>query len=166
MQLLMKRFTLLALIATQPCFSVAQEAPANAQVVHLEALKEIINKPTGKIRVINFWATWCAPCIKELPLFEQLNAENDEVEIYLVSMDLDLDPDPAKVYRFMERREIRSTVLLLNEKDPNAWIDQIDPSWSGALPATLILNPATGKRIFVERQLHDGDLQKMIIELQ
>lgn len=165
MRLPMKRFLLLAFIATVPCLSAAQ-APANAQVVRLEALKEIINKPTGMTRVINFWATWCAPCIKEIPLFEQLDAERDDVEVYLVSMDLDLDPDPAKVYRFMERRGIRSTVLLLNETDPNTWIDQIDPSWSGALPATLIVNPATGKRIFVEKQLHNGDLQRMIIELQ
>lgn len=161
----MKRLFLLPLLISLPYVGLAQ-SPENAQLVRLEALEEVINKPTGKIRVINFWATWCAPCIKELPFFEQLNAERDDVEVYLVSMDLDLDPDPAKVYRFMERRKIRSAVLLLNESDPNAWIDQVDPSWSGALPATLIVNPATGERIFVERQLHDGELQKMIDQLQ
>ncbi|HLT72685.1 MAG TPA: TlpA disulfide reductase family protein [Cyclobacteriaceae bacterium] len=161
----MKRFFLLSLLISLPYLGLAQ-APENAQTVRLEALKEVINKPAGKIRVINFWATWCAPCIKELPLFEQLTAERDDVEVYLVSMDLDLDHDPAKVYRFIERREIRSAVLLLNESDPNAWIDQVDPSWSGALPATLIVNPATGERIFVERQLYDGELHQLIDQLQ
>lgn len=160
----MKKFVLLALIVAVPYLSIAQ-APANSQVVRLADLKEIITRP-GKTRVINFWATWCAPCIKELPLFEQLNADRDDVEVFLVSMDLDLDPDPEKVYRFMKRQSIRSTVLLLDERDPNAWIDQIEPSWSGALPATLVVNPATGRRIFVEKQLHNGDLNEMIMELQ
>lgn len=160
----MKKFVLLALIVAVPYLSIAQ-APANSQVVRLADLKEIITRP-GKTRVVNFWATWCAPCIKELPLFEQLNADRDDVEVFLVSMDLDLDPDPEKVYRFMKRQSIRSTVLLLDERDPNAWIDQIEPSWSGALPATLVVNPATGRRIFVEKQLHNGDLDEMIMELQ
>lgn len=159
-----KEFVLAACMACLTHLGMAQEPP-NARTVRLEALLELIDKP-GSIRVINFWATWCAPCIKELPLFEQLNNESDDVEVYLVSMDLDLDPDPLKVYRFMERRKILSTVLLLDEKDPNSWIDQIDSSWSGALPATLVVNPTTGRRIFVEKQLHNGDIQEIIAELK
>lgn len=160
----MARLVFIILFST-PCLVLAQ-APDNAQVVRLEALKELIDKPKGEIRVINFWATWCAPCIKEIPLFEQLHADREDVEVFLVSMDLDLNPDPARVYQFMERRGIRANVLLLNEKDPNSWIDQIDPSWSGALPATLVVNPTTGKRIFVESQVHKDDLDKMIMEVQ
>lgn len=164
MLLRIKEFVLAACLAGLTHLSMAQ-VPPNARTVRLEELLELIDKP-GSIRVINFWATWCAPCIKELPLFEQLNNESDDVEVYLVSMDLDLDPDPLKVYRFMERRKILSTVLLLDEKDPNSWIDQIDPSWSGALPATLVVNPTTGRRIFVEKQLHNGDIQGIIAELK
>src|SRR3970282_302300 len=138
------------------------QAPGNAEIVKLPELQKIIEAPSEQIKVVNFWATWCAPCIKEIPLFEELNAERNDVKVFLVSLDLDLDPNPAKVYRFMERRGIESTVLLLNEKDPNTWIDEIDPDWSGALPATLIVNGSTGERIFIERQLQDGDLEQLI----
>lgn len=139
--------------------------PDQTAIVKLKDLKEIIQMPEEKIKVINFWATWCAPCIKELPLFERLNDERNDVSVILVSMDLDLDPNPEKVYKFISRRGIRSRVLLLNEKDPNSWIDQIDSNWSGALPATLIINTKTGQRKFIEKELHPGELENLIEEL-
>ena len=109
----------------------------------------------SKIKVINFWATWCAPCVKEMPLFEKLGKENKEVEVLLVSMDYDLDPNPDKVKRFIDRKKIESRVLILAEANPTEWIDQIDKEWSGALPATLILNPQSGKRKLVEGEIKD-----------
>ncbi len=156
------RCTLL-IILFSPTFSSAQ--PDRATIVTLTQLKEIIQTPDERIKVINFWATWCAPCIKELPLLEKLNQERNEVSVILVSMDLDLDPNPEKVYKFIERRGIKSRVLLLNEKDPSAWIDQIESSWSGALPATLIINTKTSQRKFIEKELHPGELESLIEEL-
>src|SRR5687768_9448169 len=116
------------------CFIVSVATAQQAETVKLEKLRQLINQKSDKILVVNFWATWCAPCIKELPLFEKLTGEKKTgIEIYLVSMDLDLDPNPEKVYRFIDRKKLQSTVLLLDEKDPNSWIDKIDTAWSGAL---------------------------------
>lgn len=120
----------------------------------------------SKIKVINFWATWCAPCVKELPLFEKLNQENKEVDVLLVSMDYDLDPNPEKVKRFIDRKKIQSKVLILAEANPTDWIDKIDKDWSGALPATLIINPQSGKRKLVEGEMKDGELDKLIDNLK
>jgi len=141
------------------------QAQNKAEIIKLKQLQEHIQAPTDHIKVINFWATWCAPCVKEMPLFEELNATRTDVKVTLVSMDLDLDSNPEKVYRFIDRRKIKSQVFILDEQNPNAWIDKIDKTWSGALPATLIINGATGKRKFVERELHEGDLEKLIAEL-
>jgi thiol-disulfide isomerase/thioredoxin len=141
-------------------------AQNKAQIIKLPQLQELIEAKTDQIKVINFWATWCAPCVKEMPLFEELNATRSDVKVTLVSMDLDLDPNPEKVYRFIDRRKIKSQVVILNEQNPNAWIEQIDKSWSGALPATIIINGTTGKRKFVERELHEGELEKLIAEIQ
>lgn len=141
-------------------------AQDKAEIIKLTQLQEHIQAKTDHVKVINFWATWCAPCVKEMPLFEELNATRSDVKVTLVSMDLDLDPNPEKVYRFIDRRKIKSQVFILNEQNPNAWIDQIEKSWSGALPATIIINGTTGKRKFVERELHQGDLEKLIAEIQ
>lgn len=150
----------LSLLVVVPSFA------QKAEIVDLNRLLSLMNEKSDKIKVINFWATWCGPCVKELPLFEKLQAEASEhVKVTLVSMDLDLDPNPEKVYKFITRKNLQSEVLLLNEKDPNSYIDKIEKAWSGALPATIIINPQTGKRKFIEKELHEGDLEQLIEEV-
>jgi thiol-disulfide isomerase/thioredoxin len=117
---------------------------------------------SNQIQVINFWATWCGPCIKELPLIEKIGQERDDVRVTLVSLDLDLDANPEKVFKFVERKGIKSNVLILDEKDPNSWIDKIDKEWSGSLPATIVINTNTGKRTFVGKELKEGELEILI----
>ncbi len=136
-----------------------------AEQIKLKDLQQAIATPSDHIQVFNFWATWCAPCVKEMPLFEKLNQENKTVDVTLVSMDFDLDPNPEKVYRFITRKKIQSKVVILAETDPNSWIDKVDKNWSGALPATLIVNTKTGKRKLVQKELHEGDLEKLIEEV-
>ena len=80
-------------------------------------------------------------------------------------MDMDLDPNPEKVRRFVTRKKLTSEIIILDERNPNKWIDQVDKRWSGALPATLIINNQNGKRVFVERELQAGELEKMIKEV-
>lgn len=141
-------------------------AQQQAEIVKLKQLQDHINRETDNIKIINFWATWCAPCIKEMPLFEKIGAERKDVEVTLVSLDLDLNPKPETVYRFVDRKKLQSKVLILDEKDPNIWINQIEKGWSGAIPATIIINGKTGQRKFVEKELHEGDLEKLIAEIQ
>ena len=97
-----------------------------AELVKLEGLQQMIQNEKEQIQVVNFWATWCAPCIKELPLLEKLNSDRKDVRVRLVSMDMDLDPDPEKVRKFVARKKILSQVLILDERNPNQWIDQLD----------------------------------------
>ncbi len=146
------------------CLSISLFAQKTEQI-KLKDLQHIITTPSDHIQVFNFWATWCAPCVKEIPLFEKLNQENKAVDITLVSMDFDLDPNPDKVNRFVARKNLQSKVVILAESDPNSWIDKIDKNWSGALPATLVINTKTGKRKLVQKELHEGDLEKLIEEV-
>jgi thiol-disulfide isomerase/thioredoxin len=117
---------------------------------------------SNQIQVINFWATWCGPCIKELPLIEKIGQERDDVRVTLVSLDLDLDANPEKVFKFVERKGIKSNVLILDEKDPNSWIDKIYKECSGSLPATIVINTNPGKRTFVGKELKEGELEILI----
>ena len=137
-----------------------------AELITLEKLQGMITSKGETVQIFNFWATWCAPCVKELPLFEKLNQDRKDISITLVSMDFDLDPSPEKVHKFVARKNIQSRVVILNATDPNTWIDKIDKNWSGALPTTLIVNPVTGKRKLLQKELHEGDLEKFIEEVK
>lgn len=142
--------------------NTAYEAP---KVIKWDGLEAVITRDTDKLQVINFWATWCAPCIKELPYFEAVNQNAcDKVDVTLISLDFE-DEFDKRVLPFVSKREIRSRVMLLDEIDYNSWIDKVDPSWSGAIPATLIINPSNGKRKFLEKEMNEGELNSLIEEM-
>ena len=133
--------------------SFNSKAPAIREV-KWSALESLLNSNTDTTYIVNFWATWCGPCVEELPYFEQLsrNFASQKVRVVLVSMDFVKDKE-RRVVPFVERMKLKNTVWLLNEPDANSWIDRVDPSWSGALPATLILNATQKKRAFYEKAL-------------
>lgn len=88
--------------------------------------------------VINFWATWCKPCVKELPHFEQLTEKykDSKVKVVLVSLDFPKQLE-SKLVPFVKKHELKSTVVTLLDGKYNDWIDKVSEEWSGAIPATL-----------------------------
>jgi thiol-disulfide isomerase/thioredoxin len=157
----MKKLTFPCLLFLLSC----QVAFAQATVVKFDQLEKILHEPSDKIHVINFWATWCAPCVKELPFFEKLQKERShEVKVTLVNLDFVEKLD--RVNSFIARKKITAEVLLLDEIDYNSWIDKVDKNWGGAIPATLIIDAKTGRRKFIEKELEEGDLERLITELQ
>jgi thiol-disulfide isomerase/thioredoxin len=141
-----------------------QVCAQRVEVIKFDRLQNIIDVKAEKIQVINFWATWCAPCVKELPLFEKLNADKKDVKVTLIN--LDFADKEKKVESFLSKKKMQTEVLLLDEIDYNTWIDKVDQSWGGAIPATLIVNPKNGKRKFIERELQEGELQKLLAEVE
>lgn len=131
-------------------------------VVRLWQLEERLAQGGDTTFVVNFWATWCGPCVKELPYFEALDTQR--AKVLLVSLDFE-DILESKVIPFVQQRKIRSEVMLLNEDDPNSWIPRISPQWSGAIPVTLFVNAARGKRIFFEGSFEEGELEARLDEL-
>lgn len=124
------------------------------QIVKAEELVKRFTNKSDTTYVINFWATWCAPCVKELPYFEKLNLnyKDKKVKVILVSLDFLADYD-SKFTRFIDRKKILSEVMLLNETKPNEFIDKINPKWNGSIPATMIVNNAMKYNAFFEQEI-------------
>lgn len=137
---------------------------AQTKVIKFNSLEALMTKTNGPIQVINFWATWCGPCVKELPLFEQLNATDTQAQVTLINLDFADKLD--KVDAFLARKNMKSVNFLLDEIDYNSWIDKVDKRWEGTIPATLIYNPANGKRAFVQHELKEGELQTLIASVR
>lgn len=147
------------------CAVCSVSAQNKAEVIKFDRLENIIKTTDDDIKVINFWATWCAPCIKELPYFEALPEQMNGRKISVTLISIDFVEKLDKVNSFMDRKEIESEVLLLDDIDYNSWIDRVDPSWSGAIPATLIIDRKTGARKFVEGELTKEELNEHLKNL-
>jgi thiol-disulfide isomerase/thioredoxin len=139
-------------------------AQAQTKIIKFNSLDALLKKTNGPIQVINFWATWCGPCVKELPLFEQLNATDTQTQVTLINLDFADKLD--KVDAFLARKSMKSLNFLLDEIDYNSWIDKVDNTWEGSIPATLIYNPTTGKRAFVQHELKEGELETLIASVK
>ena len=119
------------------------ETDPNATIEVLETFSELqamINEEDHEITVINFWSTTCAPCLKEMPHFNELKAAypDKKVKILLVSLEKSKRLD-THIYPFVAKLKINPEVVVLTDPNYNVWTDNIDTSWYGALPATLIL---------------------------
>ena len=113
------------------------------------------------ICLYNFWATWCAPCIRELPHFEALNKNNKRVSVNLISLD-EKEDLVNKVQPFIQKKQIESSVFLLDETDFNEIIPGISTEWTGAIPATLIIDNKSGKKYFYEKEFKETELENTI----
>lgn len=112
------------------------------QIYHsFDDIKYIFNYKNDTIYVINFWATWCKPCVAELPYFEKINSEfkDKKVKVILVSLDFEKQIK-TKLIPFIEKRKIDSEVILLLDDKAVNWIDKVDESWTGSIPATVFYN--------------------------
>ena len=136
----------------------------NVKLINFSDLDSIITQKTDTTYVVNFWATWCGPCIKELPLFIEADKELKvkKVSVILVSLD---DPDDleSKVKPFTVRRKIKLPVFVLNGPDPNSWMPKVDKTWTGAIPATLIFKGK--KRTFHEKSMTREELYQAINQI-
>ena len=115
--------------------------------------------------VINFWATWCVPCVKELPYFEELNAKYKDKAFKQILVSLDAPKKlERKVIPFIDKNKIESEVVLLADGKYNDWIDLVDPRWSGAIPITLILRG--DQKLFYEREFHSmEEIEEELLKL-
>lgn len=129
-------------------------------------LEAWMNADNDTIYVLNFWATWCGPCVAELPAFEKLNKKyaSKKVKVVLISTDFKRNID-SRVKPFVKRKNLRSKVVFMNESDPNVWVNLVSPEWSGSIPATLILSKRNNKRLFIEGQMTFKELEANVLSV-
>jgi len=148
-------------IATLFLFSVNLFSQQIKKIKITELEKTIAESKTPLI--INFWATFCKPCVQEIPYFQQQVKEhkNDSVKLLLVSLDLE-SYYPTKIKTFVTKQKFTAPIVWLDESNADYFCPKVDTAWSGAIPATLFINNKTGYRKFFEEQLSNEKLKKEI----
>ncbi len=142
---------------------------ANCQEVKVAKIDELISmieKNEDSLYVINFWATWCKPCVIELPCFYELNREQNKsaIRVLLVSLDFKRNLN-SNLIPFLNKRGTGPETWLLDETDYDSWINRIDSTWTGSIPATIFINNRKGIRKFHEGEFDCTSLNEEISKL-
>lgn len=126
------------------------------RVFNYDQLKPMLHYDNDTTYVVNFWATWCSPCVQELPYFVALDSVYDDHPFRLILVSLDFKKDYIrKLEPFVAEKGLKPYVVVLEDNRANYWIDDIDPSWSGSIPATLVYRG--NERKFFEQTFHHGE---------
>ena len=166
---MMMKQTSYLLLMTLWLFLTCNTAPQPEQqslaipIRDFDGWEHLFHLDTDSTYVINFWATWCKPCVEELPYFEQLGQaySNQKVKVILISLDFPQQIE-KKLVPFIRKNNVRSEVWVLDDADANTWIDKVSPQWSGAIPATLVYNRNT--REFREQTFDTYEELNAIVE--
>ncbi|RZK21710.1 MAG: TlpA family protein disulfide reductase [Pedobacter sp.] len=145
--------------------TITYSANAQVKLLTLDDLDKRIAQGKDTTYVINFWATWCSPCVAELPNFEKLRSENIKkpLKVLLISLDFKSKLQKA-VIPFVVKNNIKAEVFILDEPDQQQYIERIDTKWSGAIPATLFVNKKF--RRFYEKEFSEIELKNTLINLK
>jgi thiol-disulfide isomerase/thioredoxin len=135
---------------------------AQVPTMDFDQLEPRLSTGSDSVYVVNFWATWCVPCVKELPEFERIHEEysGQKVKVLLVSLDNPRTME-SRVLPFIEKHELKSEIILLDDPRSHNWIPRVDESWSGAIPATVIFT--RNSRSFYEKVFTWEELENIVI---
>lgn len=147
------------------CFTISKAQQTTVSAVKYEELEKRIQEEKNKLLVVNFWATTCAPCVKELPHFMEINkkySENPNFKMILVSLDRLVDKE--RVIKFIKNKNLTAEVILLDDiKRMNTWIPRFEKNWDGNIPVTIFYKNSE-KVHFNDGEMSKEDLESTIVK--
>ncbi|TAE56038.1 MAG: TlpA family protein disulfide reductase [Bacteroidetes bacterium] len=153
---------------THFCLCLLLATAASAQQVREWKMPDLESRLAGAgdtLLIVNFWATWCRPCVEEIPHFEAINQKYAAQGVKVLFVSLDFPSQKKTVSKFIASRNMQAETVLLAETDYDAWMPKISPDWGGAIPATLIVRPAKGVRDFAGKSFTYAELETWVLEL-
>jgi len=148
--------TLLLFILLAPFILFSQNVP----ILKFSDLEKKISHDSDTLYLVNYWATWCKPCVEELPDFIKLNEEykNKKFKMFLVTLDFPQHIE-SRVIPFIKKNNIDAQVILLDD-DANIWINKVDKNWNGSIPVTQFI--LKDKKQFYNGTLNYNELKNRV----
>ncbi|MFT3935779.1 MAG: redoxin family protein [Chitinophagaceae bacterium] len=138
--------------------------PVQLDTITADGIKDLVKNNSGKLRLINVWATWCGPCVEEFPEFITMNRMYRRRDFEFISISADDPAQKNKALNFLKQQQASATNYIFNVDDKYKLIEAVDPKWQGALPYTLLVEPG-GKIVYSKQGAIDpAELKTMIVD--
>lgn len=136
-----------------------------AELIKFTDLEYLIKSDKNSVYIVNFWATWCGPCVAELSDFKNFYEKNSDKKVKLILVSLDFTNELEKVNKFIAKKAIKPKVYLMKDTDQNAFINRVSEKWEGTIPATWFVNNKSKKKLFIEKPMNELEINKYLKEV-
>lgn len=154
-------YRLISILWLVSFFYVSEGQTSILKDVPVSELKQRIEAASDTIYVVNFWATWCLPCVKEIPEFNKIPTTYRQKPVKVIMANLDFpNQKESRVLPFLQKNTVAHEVIMTITPRGGEWIDSMDEAWSGAIPATIIWH--NGQKYFHEGETHYEEIIEWI----
>lgn len=138
--------------------------PVEVQKIGAEELKALRKNDSGKLRLVNFWATWCGPCVTEFPDLVTINRMYRLRAFEMVTVAANYPEEEKEVLSFLKKQQASGKNLLFGDRDKYKLMDAFDPQWNDSLPYTMLIAP--GGQILYKKEgaIDDLELKRAIVK--
>jgi thiol-disulfide isomerase/thioredoxin len=149
---------------TQRLYKQWSMLPVTLEQIDVQGIKELVsNASSGKLRLINIWATWCGPCITEFPDLIIIDRMYRGRQFEFITISADKQERKNEVLNFLKTQQASNRNYIFNKDDVYEMIEAVDPEWKGALPYTLLIEPG-GKIVYRKQDTIDPfGMKKLIV---
>lgn len=136
-------------------------AQNEVKITDFEGLEPYLEKSNDTTYLVNFWATWCKPCVEEMPAFMEINDKFSDRSFKMLLVSLDFPGQiESRLLPYIRENNIGAEVIVLDDPNSNQWIPMVDSSWSGSIPATYFYNRHRSE--FHEKKLDYNELNDIL----
>ncbi len=132
--------------------------------IKFEELQQTIKDEKSELLLINFWASWCKPCLEELPAFQTIADKYRQKGVKVLLVSLDFEKQVPKAAELLKQKKINLYSVHLNEPDYDSWINRVSPTWQGSIPATWLINTKSNEQTFYEKSFDLKTLETLILD--
>ena len=150
---------------TEKLYKQWAELPVALEEIDVQGVKELIkNSSSGKVRLINFWATWCGPCITEFPDLVIIDRMYRGRSFEFITISTDKQARRTDALNLLKKQEASNKNYIFNDDDVYKLIEAVDNDWQGALPFTLLIEP--GGKVLYKKQdmINPSEMKKLIVD--